>query len=36
MEYNFRLTELFPKEISVVGCDLIPVGCPGLPHLGAA
>ncbi|ODM91638.1 Alpha-tubulin N-acetyltransferase 1 [Orchesella cincta] len=34
MEYNFRVTELFPKEVSIVGSDLIPLNCPGLPHLG--
>jgi len=35
MEYSFRISELFPKEISIVTNELIPAGCPGLEHLGA-
>lgn len=35
MEYGFRLSELFPEEITAIGNDLIPVGCPMLNQLGA-
>ncbi|CAG7784955.1 unnamed protein product [Allacma fusca] len=34
MEFGFLISDLFPSEISVVGSDLIPVGCPGLNKLG--
>jgi len=35
MEYQFRLAELFPEEISIVTTELVPVGCPALQALGA-
>jgi len=34
MEFGYRIAELFPNEISVVGNDLIPLGCPALQKLG--
>ncbi|XP_035712523.1 alpha-tubulin N-acetyltransferase [Folsomia candida] len=34
MEYAFQLSELFPEEITVIGNDLIPIGCPMLNQLG--
>jgi alpha-tubulin N-acetyltransferase 1 len=35
MEYSFRISDLFAKEVSVVGNDLIPANCPGLQIIGA-
>jgi len=34
MEFNFRLADIFPTEISIVGSDLIPKGSPGVVKIG--